>query len=140
MDAARSILQRLVGSGDSDAEAAVVHAGCRAHAIVEQIEVYAVADAEHEPIDIQEPANSPVEVRRGRAQPWPRVRPLALRASSLAGRDRRRAGSRKPPAFLPGHEKEAKEAVVQLRKLYPDFTVQTWAGLHWSDDPTFNAQ
>jgi adenylate cyclase len=39
-----------------------------------------------------------------------------------------------------GHDKEAKEAVAQLRKLYPDFTVQTWAGIHWSDDPTFNAQ
>jgi adenylate cyclase len=39
-----------------------------------------------------------------------------------------------------GHDKEAKETVAQLRKLYPDFTVQTWAGIHWSDDPTFNAQ
>ena len=26
------------------------------------------------------------------------------------------------------------------RKFYPGFTVQTWAGIHWSDDPTFNAQ
>jgi hypothetical protein len=25
-----------------------------------------------------------------------------------------------------GHDKEAKEAVAGLRKLYPDFTVQTW--------------
>jgi adenylate cyclase len=39
-----------------------------------------------------------------------------------------------------GHDKEARETVAQLRKLYPDFTVQTWAGIHWSDDPTFNAQ
>ena len=39
-----------------------------------------------------------------------------------------------------GHDKEAKEAVAQLRKLYPDFTVQSWAGIHWSDDPTFNAE
>jgi adenylate cyclase len=39
-----------------------------------------------------------------------------------------------------GHDKEAKDAVAQLRKLYPDFTVQTWAGIHWSDDPTFNEQ
>ena len=39
-----------------------------------------------------------------------------------------------------GHDKEAKEAVAQLRKLYPDFTVQSWAGIHWSDDPTFNTQ
>jgi tetratricopeptide (TPR) repeat protein len=29
-----------------------------------------------------------------------------------------------------GHDKEAKDAVAQLRKLYPDFTVQTWAGIH----------
>jgi adenylate cyclase len=39
-----------------------------------------------------------------------------------------------------GHEKEAKEAVAQLRKVNPGFTVQTWAGIHWTDDPTFNAQ
>ena len=39
-----------------------------------------------------------------------------------------------------GHDKEAKEAVAQLQKLYPGFTVQTWAGIHWSDDPTFNMQ
>jgi adenylate cyclase len=39
-----------------------------------------------------------------------------------------------------GRDKEAKEAVAQLRKLYPDFAVQTFAGIHWSDDPTFNAQ
>jgi adenylate cyclase len=39
-----------------------------------------------------------------------------------------------------GHDKEAKETVAQLRKLYPEFTVQTWAGIHWTDDPTFNAQ
>jgi adenylate cyclase len=32
------------------------------------------------------------------------------------------------------------EAATQLRKLYPDFTVQIWARIHWSDDPTFNAQ
>ena len=39
-----------------------------------------------------------------------------------------------------GHDKEAKETVAQLRKLYPDFTVQTWSGIHWTDDPTFNSQ
>ena len=39
-----------------------------------------------------------------------------------------------------GHDKEAKEAVGAIAKLYPGFTVQTWAGIHWSDDPTFNAQ
>ena len=39
-----------------------------------------------------------------------------------------------------GHDREAKEAVAQLQKVYPGFTVQTWAGIHWTDDPTFNAQ
>ncbi len=39
-----------------------------------------------------------------------------------------------------GHDKEAKEAAAQLQKVYPGFTVQTWAGIHWSDDPTFNEQ
>jgi adenylate cyclase len=39
-----------------------------------------------------------------------------------------------------GHDKEAKEAAVQLQKVYPGFTVQKWAGIHWTDDPTFNAQ
>ena len=41
---------------------------------------------------------------------------------------------------LAGHDKEAKEAAAQLQKVYPGFTVQTWAGMHWSDDPTFNAE
>jgi TolB-like protein/class 3 adenylate cyclase/Flp pilus assembly protein TadD len=39
-----------------------------------------------------------------------------------------------------GHDKEAKEAAEQLQKVYPGFTVQTWAGAHWTDNPTFNAQ
>jgi hypothetical protein len=39
-----------------------------------------------------------------------------------------------------GHDKEAKDAAAQLRKIYPGFTVQTWAGRHMSDDPTYNAQ
>ena len=39
-----------------------------------------------------------------------------------------------------GHDKEAKEAVAALRNLYPDFTVQTWAGIPWGNDPTFQAQ
>ena len=39
-----------------------------------------------------------------------------------------------------GRDKEAKEAAAQLQKVYPGFTVQTWAGMHWSDDPTFNSQ
>ncbi len=29
---------------------------------------------------------------------------------------------------------------MQLQKIYPGFTVQTWAGIHWSDDPAFSAQ
>jgi adenylate cyclase len=37
-----------------------------------------------------------------------------------------------------GHDKEAKDAAAQLQKVYPGFTVQTWAGIHWTDDPTFN--
>ena len=39
-----------------------------------------------------------------------------------------------------GHDKEAKEAAAQLQKVYPGFTVQGWIAIHWSDDPTFNAQ
>jgi adenylate cyclase len=41
-----------------------------------------------------------------------------------------------------GHDKEAKDAAAQLEKVYPGFTVQTWAGIHhnWSDDPTFNSR
>ena len=35
---------------------------------------------------------------------------------------------------------EAKDAAGQLREVYPGFTVQIWAGIHWPDDPTFNAQ
>ena len=38
-----------------------------------------------------------------------------------------------------GHDKEAKEAAA-MQKVYPGFTVQTWADMRWSDDPTFNAQ
>jgi class 3 adenylate cyclase/TolB-like protein len=56
-----------------------------------------------------------------------------------------------PQAFYPlinlaganawaGHEKEAKEAAAQLQKVHPGFTVRTWAGSRWTDDPTFNAQ
>jgi TolB-like protein len=39
-----------------------------------------------------------------------------------------------------GHDKEAKEAAAQLLKVYPGFTVQALAGIHISDDPTFNAR
>jgi adenylate cyclase len=39
-----------------------------------------------------------------------------------------------------GHDKEAKEVAAQLLKVYPGFTVQKWAGVHFTDDPTFNAQ
>ena len=41
---------------------------------------------------------------------------------------------------LAGHDKEAKDAAAQLLKVYPSFTVQGWASIHWSDDPTFNAR
>jgi len=39
-----------------------------------------------------------------------------------------------------GHDREAKEAVAQLQKVYPGFTVQGFLGFHWTDNPTFNAQ
>ena len=39
-----------------------------------------------------------------------------------------------------GHDKEAKDAAAQLQRVYPGFTVQTWAGRRMSDDPTYNAQ
>ena len=40
-----------------------------------------------------------------------------------------------------GHDKEAKDAVAELRKVDPSFTVQSVAGYrNQSDDPTFNAQ
>jgi adenylate cyclase len=39
-----------------------------------------------------------------------------------------------------GHDKEAKDAAAQLQKVYPGYTVQTWAGMHWSDDPAFNTR
>jgi adenylate cyclase len=56
-----------------------------------------------------------------------------------------------PQAYLPllhlaianalaGHDAEAKEAAAQLLKVYPGFTVQGFASIHWSDDPTFNAR
>jgi TolB-like protein len=39
-----------------------------------------------------------------------------------------------------GHDKEAKDAAAQLQKVHPGFTLQTWAGLRASDDPTYIAQ
>ena len=39
-----------------------------------------------------------------------------------------------------GRDREAREAVAQLQKVYPGFTVQTWATIPWSDDATFTAQ
>ncbi len=39
-----------------------------------------------------------------------------------------------------GHDKEARDAAAQLQKVYPGFTVQGWTSIHWTDDPTFNAQ
>jgi hypothetical protein len=38
------------------------------------------------------------------------------------------------------HDNEARKAAAQLQKIYPGFTVETWAGIHWSDDPTFKAE
>jgi hypothetical protein len=34
----------------------------------------------------------------------------------------------------------AKEAAAQLQKSIPLLHVQSWARVHWSDDPTFDAQ
>jgi hypothetical protein len=34
-----------------------------------------------------------------------------------------------------GRDKEAKETVVRLQKVIPGFSVQTWAAIHWIDDP-----
>jgi tetratricopeptide (TPR) repeat protein len=39
-----------------------------------------------------------------------------------------------------GRDKEAKDAAAQLQKVQSGYTVQTWAGRHMSDDPTYNAQ
>jgi adenylate cyclase len=39
-----------------------------------------------------------------------------------------------------GHDKEAKDAAAQLQKVLPGFSVQIWAGMHWSDDPTYHAE
>jgi adenylate cyclase len=39
-----------------------------------------------------------------------------------------------------GRDKEAKDTAAQLQKVYPGYTVQTWAGRHMSDDPTYNAR
>ena len=39
-----------------------------------------------------------------------------------------------------GRDKEAKDAAAQLQKVDPGFTLQTIAGWHLSDDPTYNAQ
>ena len=39
-----------------------------------------------------------------------------------------------------GHDREAKQAVADLRNVDPNYTVRTVAGGHQSDDPTFIAQ
>jgi adenylate cyclase len=41
---------------------------------------------------------------------------------------------------LTGRDEEAKEAAAQLLKVDPGFTIQGFASIHWSDDPTFNAR
>ncbi len=52
----------------------------------------------------------------------------------------RRTLAADPPDAWAGHHKEVKEAAAELEKVYPGFTVQKWAGIHWTEDPTFNAQ
>ena len=72
-------------------------------------------------------------------------------SSPRASKSCNKAAAGLPQAFYPlinlaganawaGHEKEAKEAAAQLQKVHPGFTVRTWAGSRWTDDPTFNAQ
>jgi adenylate cyclase len=41
-----------------------------------------------------------------------------------------------------GRDKEARDAAAQLQKLFPRFTVQTFAGItaQFTSDPTFTAQ
>jgi TolB-like protein/class 3 adenylate cyclase len=39
-----------------------------------------------------------------------------------------------------GHMKEAKEAAAQLQKVRPGFTLQSWWGRPWTDNPAFNAE
>jgi hypothetical protein len=35
---------------------------------------------------------------------------------------------------------DAKAAIAELLKLKPGFTVQSWANINWSDDPTFQRE
>jgi hypothetical protein len=74
---------------------------------------------------------------------------LAQWEQAIGWCERARAGAPEDPFTLvhlaaanawAGHDKEAREAVEQLRKIYSGFTAQTYAGRHYSDDPTFNAQ
>ena len=39
-----------------------------------------------------------------------------------------------------GREGEAKAAIAGLHKLLPDFTVQDWASIKWSDNPQFQRE
>ena len=58
-------------------------------------------------------------------------------------RERQRACthmSTSPPPTPGPATKGGERDLAELRKLYPDFTVQNWAGIHWRDDPTFNEQ
>ena len=41
---------------------------------------------------------------------------------------------------LAGPRREAKAAIAGLHKLLPDFTVQDWASIKWSDNPQFQRE
>ena len=43
-------------------------------------------------------------------------------------------------APITGPGMHIEDAAAQLQEVYPGFTVQTWVGMHWSDDPTFNSR
>jgi hypothetical protein len=44
-----------------------------------------------------------------------------------------------PGQLLSRQDPPHRNSAAQLQKLHPGFTVQTWAGIHWTDD-TFNTQ
>ena len=77
---------------------------------------------------------------------------LAQRDQAIDWCEKARASAQSGPNFLfarvhlaaanawAGHDMEAREAAAQLQKNYPDFTVQKYATMHYSDDPTFVSQ
>jgi DNA-binding winged helix-turn-helix (wHTH) protein len=60
----------------------------------------------------------------------------ALRGAQAAGGQ---LPSETPAGWL-DRQADAKAAIDGLHKLVPNFTVQDWASMKWTDDPTFNAQ